>query len=124
MKECVQDKFFISFLIFIGGFSYFIGLSNNKQIKEVLFDDTDSTTTSQHPVFSTTIESIKSRVQVAFICFTSVFIFIILCIGHLFYKFQHKKYTFLPYESNKRNNKRVSNIRLAIFMVHGKHRNI
>ena len=35
MKECVQDKFFISFLIFIGGFSYFIGLSNNKQIKEV-----------------------------------------------------------------------------------------
>lgn len=33
MREYVEDKFFVSFLIFIGIFTYFIGINNNRQMK-------------------------------------------------------------------------------------------
>ena len=38
MKEYVENKLFISFLIFIGSFTYFVGINNNRQMK----DDTNN----------------------------------------------------------------------------------
>jgi len=34
MKEYVENKLFISFLIFMGSFTYFVGITNNKQMKD------------------------------------------------------------------------------------------
>lgn len=34
MREYVEDKLFLSFLVFVGVFTYFIGMTNNRQMKE------------------------------------------------------------------------------------------
>lgn len=34
MREYVEDKFFVSFVILLGCFTYFMGINNNKQLKE------------------------------------------------------------------------------------------